>query len=93
MGVEIWTDLEGVFPVNVVVHREHGNMETGQEDAAQYPLFFLICMSRQNKKGIRLELEPIFVLNNVKQFVERHDENRTKTGMQTEKGQLLVAEL
>ena len=84
MGAEIWTDLEGVFPVNVVLHREHGHMETGQEDAAKYPLFFLICTQKQNKKRIRLELEPIFFC--VKHFRERHDKNHT------ENGQWLVAE-
>lgn len=41
------TDLKGIFPVDVVVHRQHGDVEAGQQNAAEYPLLFLICTDRK----------------------------------------------
>lgn len=35
-------DLEGVLPADVVVHRQHGYVETGQENASQNSLFLVI---------------------------------------------------
>lgn len=43
------TDLKGIFSVDVVVHRQHGDVEAGQQNAAKYPLLFLICTGKQNK--------------------------------------------
>lgn len=40
------TDLEGIFSVNVIVHRQHGYMKAGQEDAAEDPLLFLVCKTK-----------------------------------------------
>lgn len=45
------TDLKGIFSVDVVVHRQHGDVEAGQQNAAQYPLLFLICTGKQNIKS------------------------------------------
>lgn len=39
---ECVSDLEGVFPGYVVIHRQHGDVEAGQEDTSQDSLFLLI---------------------------------------------------
>lgn len=43
------TDLKGIFSVDVIVHGQHGDVEAGQQNAAKYPLLFLICTGKQNK--------------------------------------------
>lgn len=40
------TDLEGIFPVDVVVHRQHGHTEARQEDAAKNPLLLFVCRDK-----------------------------------------------
>lgn len=47
--IKTHTDLKGIFSVDVVVHRQHWDVEAGQQNAAKYPLLFLICTGKQNK--------------------------------------------
>lgn len=35
--------LEGVFPADVVIHGQHGDVKAGQQDTSQNAVFFLIC--------------------------------------------------
>lgn len=35
--------LEGVFPADVVIDRQHGDVKAGQQDTSQDAVFFLIC--------------------------------------------------
>lgn len=39
--------LESVFLVDVVVHRQHGDVETGQQNTSQDVVFFLICTTER----------------------------------------------
>lgn len=42
------TDLKGIFSVDVVVHGQHGDVEAGQQNAAEDALLFLVCTGKQN---------------------------------------------
>lgn len=41
--------LEGVLPADVVVHRQHGDVKTGQQDTSQDAILFLICTKKKVK--------------------------------------------
>lgn len=41
--------LEGIFPADVVIHRQHGDVKTGQQDTSQDAIFFLICSKKKVK--------------------------------------------
>lgn len=43
------TDLEGVFPADVVVDRQHGDVEAGQQDTTQNALLLLIYRTEDEK--------------------------------------------
>lgn len=41
--------LEGVFPADVVVHRQHGDVKTGQQYTSQDAILFFICTGKKVK--------------------------------------------
>ena len=45
--------LEGVLLADVVVHRQHGDVEAGQQDATQDALLLIICTTEE-ERGRRL---------------------------------------
>lgn len=48
-GMTTHTDLEGIFPVNVIIHRQHGYMKAWKKDASKYPFLFFIFREKKNK--------------------------------------------
>lgn len=42
--------LEGVFPADVVIHRQHGDVETGQQDTSQDAVLLLICTNKKHEE-------------------------------------------
>lgn len=42
-GVKTHTDLEGIFSVNVIIHRQHRYMKAWKKNASKYPFLFFIC--------------------------------------------------
>ena len=43
--------LKGVFPADVVVHGQHGDVKAGQQDTSQDVVLFLICTWEIEKSG------------------------------------------
>lgn len=48
-GMKMCSDLKGIFPVNVIIHRQHGYVEAGQENASEYSFLFFICREKRSK--------------------------------------------
>lgn len=53
-GMKVCTDLKGIFPVNMIIHRQHGYVKAWQKNASKYSFLFFICTETGGKKDQQL---------------------------------------
>lgn len=59
------TDLKGIFPVNMIIHRQHGYVKAWQKNASKYSFLFFVCRETGEKVSAAILVGQLLCVDHV----------------------------